>query len=173
MSTAHIGDIKIFAGNFAPKFWALCQGQLVSIASNSALFSILGTTYGGNGTTNFALPDLRGRVPIGWGNGPGLTGVSLGDMSGTENTTLSVANLPSHTHTLNAKAGVGSQAAPGGNILAASDQRNSQYTNAAADTNLSGGAIGSTGSGTGHSNMQPSLGMNFIICLQGVFPSRN
>ena len=163
----------MFAGNFAPMNWAFCHGQLMSIAENTALYSILGTTYGGDGMNTYALPDLRGRVPVGTGNGPGLTPQALGQVSGSETTTLTLANLPSHSHTLNAKAGAGNQGGPSGRLLAASDQRNSQYTSAAADTALAVTAIGLTGNNTGHSNMQPSLAMNFIICLYGIYPSRN
>jgi microcystin-dependent protein len=173
MSTARIGDIKMFAGNFAPLAWAFCHGQLMSISQNTALYSILGTTYGGDGINTFALPDLRGRVPVGTGNGPGLTPQVLGQVSGSEATTLTVANLPAHSHTLNAKAGGGNQAGPAGHFLAASDQRNSQYTSAAADTTLAATAIGNAGNNTAHSNMQPSLGLSFIICLFGVYPARN
>ena len=173
MSNARIGDIKMFAGNFAPKNWAFCNGQIIAISSNTALFSILGTTYGGNGTTNFALPNLQGRIPVGTGNGPGLTPQVLGEVSGTEATTLTVANLPLHNHPLSAKAGGGNQGGPSGHFLAASDQRNSQYTSAAADTTLAATAIGNAGSNIPHSNMQPSLGMNFVICLHGIFPARN
>lgn len=173
MTTAFTGDIKMFAGNFAPRNWAFCQGQILPISQNVALFSLLGTTYGGNGSTTFALPDLRGRVPIGTGSGGPLTAQVLGAQSGSEATALTVSQLPSHNHALNANTGVGNQRGPTGQQLAASDQRNSQYTSTAANTTLAANAIGYSGSGAGHSNMQPSLGMNFIICLQGTFPSRN
>lgn len=168
-----LGEIRNFGFNFPPRNWAQCNGQLLSIASNSALFALLGTTYGGNGITTFALPDLRGRVPVGMGIGPGLPNVVQGEVSGSPTTTLAVANLPVHNHPLNAKTGVGNQAAPTGHLLAASDQRNSQYTSAAADTTLAAAAVGNTGSGTPIDNMQPYLGSNFCIALAGVFPSRN
>lgn len=173
MATPILGEIRNFGFNFPPRFWAQCAGQLLPIAQNAALFSLLGTTYGGNGTTNFALPDLRGRTPIGFGQGPGLSNYTQGQAAGTESTTLLSTNLPSHTHTLNAKTGVGNQGAPTGHVLAASDQRNSQYTSAAADTTLAATAIGSTGSGVPISNMQPYLATNYCIALQGIFPSRN
>lgn len=167
-----LGEIRNFGFNFAPRGWLMCQGQLLSIAQNTALFSLLGTTYGGNGQTTFGLPDYRGRVAVGIGTGPGPN-VVQGEASGTPTTTLLVSNLPAHTHPLNAKTGVGNQAAPTGHLLAASDQRNSQYTSAGADTTLSTSAIGNTGSGTPIDNMQPYLGSNFCIATQGIFPSRN
>ncbi|MEN9798594.1 MAG: hypothetical protein RL653_2290, partial [Pseudomonadota bacterium] len=102
-----LGEIKLFAGNFAPTGWAFCHGQLLPIAQNSALFSLLGTTYGGNGQTTFALPDLRGRIPVGFGQGPGLTNRNLGDMSGVESVTLQVSNLPQHAHPFAVSASTG------------------------------------------------------------------
>lgn len=173
MGTPYLGEIRNFGFNFPPVGWMTCQGQILSIASNTALFSLLGTTYGGNGSTTFALPDLRGRVPVGTGTGPGLSNVVWGEESGSPTTTLAVANLPAHNHPLNAKTGVGNAAAPTGHLLAASDQRNSQYTNAVADTTLTATAVGNTGSGTAFTNMQPYLGSNFCIATQGIFPSRN
>lgn len=171
--TPYLGEIRNFGFTFPPRDWRQCNGQLLSISSYSALFALLGTTYGGNGTTNFALPDLRGRAPIGIGSGPGLTPRVQGEVGGSESTTLTVSNLPSHTHTLNAKTGVGSQAAPGGNTLTASDQRNSQYSSAAADTTMSASSIGNSGSGVAFTKMPPYLGSNFCIAVAGIFPSRN
>ena len=171
--TPFLGEIRNFGFTFPPRDWMQCNGQLLSISTYTALFALLGTTYGGNGTTNFALPDLRGRAPIGMGSGPGLTPRVQGEVGGSESTTLTVSNLPSHTHTLNAKTGVGSQAAPGGNTLAASDQRNSQYSSVAADTTMSASSIGNSGSGVAFTNMPPYLGSNFCIAVQGIFPSRN
>src|SRR5512139_1201847 len=121
---AFIGSIVLFAGNFAPRGWALCQGQILSIAQNTALFSILGTTYGGNGQTTFALPDLRGRVAVGTGQGPGLPAINLGEVAGELTHTLIVTEMPAHTHTtqtqINAAAGGGNSASPAGNFSAAS-----------------------------------------------------
>ena len=173
MGTPYLGEIRNFGFTFAPVGWAQCAGQLMSIAQNTALFSLLGTTYGGNGVSTFALPDLRGRVPVGMGNGPGLTPRVQGEVSGTENTTVLVSNLPAHNHPLNAKTGVGNQAAPTGHLLAASDQRNSQYTSAGIDTALAATSIGNTGSGIPINNMQPYLATNYCIALNGIFPSRN
>jgi microcystin-dependent protein len=172
MSMPFIGEIRNFGFNFAPTGWAQCNGQLLPIYSNSALFSLLGTMYGGNGMTNFALPDLRGRVPIGVGSGPGLSTRVQGEWAGDETTTLATNNLPAHSHALNAKVGIGNQATPSGHLLAASDQRNSQFTSASADTTMAATSVGSTGSGTPISNMQPYLVTNYCIALQGLFPSR-
>ena len=170
-----IGEIRMFAGNFAPRNWAFCAGQLLSISQNTALFSILGTTYGGNGQTTFALPDLRGRVPVGTGTGPGLPSVNLGEVSGTPTVTLLVSNLPAHNHPLNAVTEAGSSATPTGNLLANTGALDKEYAPAAGNTATAMGAtaIGNTGSSTPINNMQPYLGMNYIICLFGIFPSRN
>jgi microcystin-dependent protein len=193
-----IGEIRMFAGNFAPSTWAFCQGQLMSIASNSALFSILGTTYGGNGVSNFALPDFRGRVAVGEGSGPGLTNVQLGQISGTETVTLLTTQIPAHNHTatagtggsgtatLNAVTANGNTQSPSGNYLAASRTASvasyiASGTTAAMNagsitlSNITAGAptIGITGGSQPHSNMQPYLGMNYVICLFGIYPSRN
>lgn len=168
----------MFAGSFAPRSWAFCQGQILSIAQNTALFSILGTTYGGNGQTTFALPDFRGRVPIGIGQGPGLPNVDLGEMSGTETVTLTTATMPAHTHLVTARVAVSDSnadsteadtrilATPAANI----------YT---APSNASGnlGGVNTTlnplGGGQPFNNVQPFLAMNFVVCLEGIFPSRN
>jgi len=172
MSTPFLGEIRNFGFNFAPRGWAQCNGQLLAISTNTALFSLLGTTYGGNGTTNFALPDLRGRVPVGMGTGPGLTNRVQGGAAGAETASLLTTNLPAHSHALNAKAGIGNQAAPSNHLLAASDQRNSQYTSAGADAVMAATSIGSTGSGTPIDIMPPYLGTNYCIALEGIYPSR-
>lgn len=164
-----IGQIMLFAGNFAPQGWALCDGQLLSIAQNSALFSILGTTYGGDGITNFALPDLRGRVPIHAGTGPGLTPRTLGEQGGTENVTLTQDELPAHAHALLANDIAATERSPGGNVLAQSVI----YTNPSRNpTPLNAAAIGSTGSSQPHENVQPFTCITFIIALQGIYPVR-
>lgn len=181
MSNPFIGEIRMFGGTFAPNGWAFCNGQLISIAQNSALFALLGTTYGGNGQTTFGLPDLRGRVPMGFGNGPGLSTRVLGEMEGTENVTLLSTNLPAHTHTVSlsspATNSLGTVMEPGpGSIPAASNQRNAQYApSASANTTLPGsnGNTGSAGNNIPVSVMQPSLAVSFIIALEGIFPSRN
>lgn len=175
-----IGEIRMFGGTFAPRNWAYCNGQLLSIAQNTALFSILGTTYGGNGQVNFALPNMLGRVAVGTGNGPGLSVYQLGQITGVENTTLSAANLPSHTHAIAGAAKMLTTAtpanalAPGGNYFA--NDGSTKYKNTGgggtlkpATVNVSLGASG----GTPFSNMMPYLGVSYIICLFGIFPSRN
>ena len=180
MSTPFIGEIRLFGFNFAPRGWAFCQGQLLSIAQNTALFSLLGTTYGGNGQTTFGLPDLRGRVPVGQGQGPGLPTVTLGEQSGEVNHTLIATEMPAHNHTattqINASGSAGNSTNPSGNFPAVSTTRDSVYANASGATmNASAGqtTIGNAGGSQPHNNMQPYLGLNFSIALQGIFPSRN
>lgn len=181
-----IGTIYLFAGNFAPRGFAFCNGAILPIAQNSAVFSILGTTYGGNGTTTFALPDLRSRVPIGVGSGPGLTPRSLGEVLGSESVTLLTSQIPSHSHTVTSTLKVNDGNATittpvAGNSLALAKDINTDpariYNNVAPNINLNTGSVVSTatlaGGGQAHENMQPSLGLNYIICLQGLYPSRN
>jgi microcystin-dependent protein len=166
-----LGEIRIFGGNFAPNGWALCEGQLLGISQFSALFSILGTTYGGNGTTNFALPDLRGRVPIGQGIGPGLAPYALGQAGGTEYVTLLASQMPPHTHAVNAYNGVANKSTVSGN-LPANGTKPDYYSDQAATTTMNPGTIGSAGGGTPFSILQPYLSVTFIIALQGIYPSR-
>ena len=166
-----IGEIQWFAGNFAPRGWALCDGQLLQISSHSALFSILGTTYGGDGRTTFGLPDVRGRTMIHAGNGPGLTSRRLGDRGGTETQALTINQLPAHTHTLKASGGSASAMSPAGNVLA-SPGRTRLYDSGVANVNMNASAVTSTGEGEGHNNMQPYNTLNCIIALVGTFPSR-
>lgn len=170
-----IGTIMWFAGNFAPKTWSFCQGQTISIASNTALFSILGTTFGGNGTTNFQLPDFQGRASIGNGNGPGLTPRALGQKVGENQTTLTVNNLPAHNHSLNGVAAPGALSTPGGNYMANTGNADREYfTGAGAPlVNMNATGIAPSGGSQPFNNAQPYLGMNFIICTYGIFPSRN
>jgi len=171
-----IGTIALFAGNFAPRGWALCQGLILSIAQNTALFSILGTTYGGNGQTTFALPDLRGRSPISPGQGPGLSDVSLGEVAGTQNITLLNTNLPSHNHSLGCDNGGSSSRSPGGNIPGVSDDREQAvniYSANAPSALMNPLAIGIAGSSQPFGSLNPYLGLNFIICTEGIYPSRN
>ena len=183
-----ISEIRLFAGNFAPRNWAFCQGQILAIASNTALFSLLGTTYGGNGQTTFALPDLRSRIAVGTGQGPGLSNYILGQVGGTENNTLLMNNLPPHTHTaqatatLNCNTGNGDQAFPTNNFSAGSQAAgrgnvDTPYA-ATADGTMAATAVGVNvqvgvaGGGMPVNNLQPYMGMNYIICLYGIFPSR-
>ena len=177
----YIAEIRMFAGNFAPRNWALCQGQIMSIAQNTALFSLLGTTYGGNGQTTFALPDFRGRVAVGVGQGPGLANKDLGEISGSESVTLAVTQIPAHSHTatINVNAGLGNQSNPSGNFLAGGQDATANpiptYATASTAASLNAGSVtgGNTGGSQPHTNMQPYCGMNYIICLFGIFPSRN
>jgi microcystin-dependent protein len=175
MAEPFIGQIIIAGFNFAPRGYATCDGQLLSIAQNTALFSLLGVTYGGNGQTTFGLPDLRGRVPIHQGQGPGLTNRTMGELSGTENVTLLTANLPSHSHSLIANSSAGNQGAPvTGSALAASSARGTNnYSSAAPNTVLAAQSVGNAGNGQPFSIMQPYLVVNYAIALQGIFPSRN
>ena len=168
-----LGEIRMFAGNFAPTGWAFCQGQLLPIAQNTALFSLLGTTYGGNGTTTFALPDLRGRVPVGFGQGPGLSNKDLGQQFGTETVTLTTAQMPAHSHTVNAVTTEGNQNLPTNSLPANTKALDKEYSDAASNTTMKSGMIGITGSSQPVNISQPSLGVNFIIALQGIYPSRN
>lgn len=168
-----LGEIRMFAGNFAPTGWAFCQGQLLPIAQNQALFALLGTTYGGDGRTTFALPDLRGRVPVGFGQGPGLSYKDLGQQFGTETVTLTTAQMPAHSHTVNAVNSEGNQNLPTNSLPANTKTLDKEYSDAASNTTMKSGMIGITGSSQPVNISQPSLGVNFIIALQGIFPSRN
>ena len=168
-----LGEIRMFAGNFAPTGWAFCQGQLLPIAQNQALFALLGTTYGGNGTTTFALPDLRGRVPVGFGQGLGLSNKDLGQQFGSETVTLTTAQMPAHSHTVNAVTTEGNQNLPTNSLPANTKALDKEYSDAASNTTMKSGMIGITGSSQPVNISQPSLGVNFIIALQGIYPSRN
>ena len=198
MDTSFIGSVFLFAGNFAPRYWSLCSGQLLAINQNQALFSILGTTYGGNGQTTFALPDLRGRVPVGTGQGSGLNNVVLGEGGGAPSLVLTTSNLPTHTHvptvtagtgtspsaTLNAVSEVGNTATPLGNYLAANKAiTHAGYRASGTSVELDADSIkitplptvtvGSTGSSTAINLMQPYIGLTYIIALNGIYPSRD
>jgi microcystin-dependent protein len=160
-----LSEIRIMSFNFAPRGWAMCNGQLLPINQNQALFSLLGTTYGGNGQTNFALPDLRGRVPM--HQGPANV---LGERAGEETHTLTTAELPTHTHVVRGSASNADVVLPTDNVLAQSSQLYGRATDLIA---LEASTNGSTGGSSWHPNMQPYLALNFCIALQGIFPSRN
>jgi microcystin-dependent protein len=172
-----MGEIRMFAGDYAPVGWLLCNGQLLSIASYPALYNLIGTTYGGNGTTNFAVPDLRSRVPICAGQGTGLPNYALASTGGTETNTLTVNNMPAHTHGVTGTAAImvstedGHSTLPGGNYpavngsLAYSSQTDGQMA-ATADT-----IVANAGNSTPLSNVQPYLAVNFIICYSGIYPT--
>jgi len=178
MSEPFIGQIMIFGGNFAPQGWALCDGSLLSISQNTALFSILGTTYGGNGTTNFALPDLRGRAAVGFGNGPGLSPYVLGQSTGTETVTLTVGQIAAHNHLVTANAAPANVSSPSGADLAQSSDNQRVAVNAystpppTAPVTLDPATVKPSGGSQPHGNIQPVLALNYIIALQGIFPSR-
>jgi len=165
-----LGQVIMFAGNFAPRGWAFCEGQLLSISSNTALFSILGTTYGGDGRTTFGLPDLRGRGPIGVGTGPGLPTVRQGERLGNATTTLSVANLPQANILLPSSSDDASSDEPAG--LAPALTETNSYASPSAGEYAANGSIQGAGNQS-FSNTPPSLGMYYIIALQGTFPSRS
>ncbi|HEU0121792.1 MAG TPA: tail fiber protein [Bryobacteraceae bacterium] len=168
MSEPFLGQLMLVPYDFAPKGWALCNGQLLPIAQNSALFSLLGVTYGGNGTTNFALPDLRGRVPISSGQGPGLANYVLGEPGGEESITLTTPEIPAHTHAVACYNGDAETSSPVNNLLA-----NSTAYASTPDAAMAATMIGSSGENQPHGNMQPYLPMNWIIALAGIFPSRS
>lgn len=170
MSEPFVGEIRMFGGNFAPRGWALCDGQLLSINSADALFSLLGTIYGGDGRTTFGLPDLRGRIPVHPGSGPGLDTVRLGERAGVEAVALQVNELPAHTHAHRASTDAATNAAgPGGNLTADAAAASPYGPDPAVA--LSDAAVANTGGSRPHTNMGPSLGVNFIIALVGIYPS--
>ena len=174
MSEPFVAEIRMFGGNFAPRGWAFCNGQLLSIAQNTALFSLLGTTYGGNGQTTFGLPDLQGRSPMHRGDGPGLTPRVQGEMSGEPTVTLAASQIPAHTHQAQADASASGQSSPVNATWGAGGRgRPPAYSANPPGATLSGQALAPTGGGQPHNNRSPYLGVSFIIALQGIFPSRN
>ena len=172
-----LGEITIFPYNFTPQGWAKCDGQLLAINSNQALFSLLGTQYGGDGQTTFGLPDLRGRVPIGSGSGPGLPTYNVGQKSGSTNTLLSVGNLPAHNHTaagtIQASSATGDESNPAGNVPGLYTGAFNEDSNVLMKADGVNVTVNNTGSGQQFTNMQPYLTMGYYIALQGVFPSPN
>lgn len=173
MSEPFVGEIRMFAGNFAPRSWAFCDGQLLAVSQNDALFSLLGTIYGGDGRTTFGLPDLRGRIPIHAGSGPGLSNRRIGAKGGAENVTLNSNQLPVHTHNARALDKPGDSGHPQNRHWAATSASPDYYTSDAPDENMDINLITSVGGSRSHSNMMPFLGIHFIIALVGVYPSRN
>ena len=173
MSEPFIGQINMFAGNFAPRGWALCDGQLLAISQNSALFSLLGTNYGGDGRTTFGLPDLRGRLPIHAGAGPGLTNRNIGVKAGQETVQVSPAQLPSHDHgNMQASADVATGRNPGDQVLSET-LTTTPYIQDNQTVSLNGASLTSLGGDQSHTNLMPFLCVNFIISLTGLFPSRD
>ncbi|WP_087492048.1 MULTISPECIES: phage tail protein [unclassified Winogradskyella] len=170
---AYLGDIKLTGVNFDQRDWLSCDGRLLPIAQNTALFSLLGTTYGGDGQTTFALPDLRGRVPVGIGNGPGLSNVVLGQKGGNETNTLTVSQLPSHNHSVTAVAADGNSSSPANNYPAQTKTLDPEYASVGAATTMNTNMIANTGGGQSVPNRQPYLGVRYVICVSGIFPSQN
>lgn len=166
MAEPFLSEIRIFSFNFAPKGWALCNGQLLPINQNQGLFSLLGTTFGGDGRVNFALPDLRGRVPNHVGSGH-----TLGERGGEQAHTLNISELPTHQHTANAVSAGQNNVIPTNNLLA--DTAPSEFYSGTPTGTMNSGTIGNTGGSQAHQNMQPFLTLNFSIALQGIFPSPN
>ena len=172
MSEPFLAEIRIFPYNFAPRGWAFCQGQLLAISQNTALFSLLGTTYGGNGITTFGLPDLRGRVGVHVGQGPGLSPYDLGQVGGTETVTLTAAQIAPHPHPANCVNGAGNSGGPNNNVWSSDAGGNNQYGITKAAGTMAPNIIGPSGGGQPHNNIQPYLAMNYCIALQGIFPQR-
>jgi len=171
MTEPYVGEIRIFAGNYAPRGYALCWGQLLSVQQNTALFALLGTQYGGNGTTTFGLPDLRGRAPLGQGQGPGLTPYVMGEQTGSESVSLVSTQMPSHNHTLQTRNIAANHSNANGAMLAVGKDK--VYAPPPSATLMSLQSLSIAGTGAPHDNMQPFLAINFIIALVGVFPPRN
>ncbi len=174
MSDVFIGEVRMMAFNFAPNGWAFCNGQVLPISQNTALYSLLGTTYGGDGKSIFALPNLQGAAPLGAGQGPGLSSYGLGQTGGEAAVTLTVSELPSHTHGVSGAAAPGTSAEPGGLVWAepAAARGETMYTQSATAA-MASEALTQTGGGQAHNNMPPYLTLNFVIALQGLFPSRS
>ena len=180
MSDQFVGEMRLFPYNFAPARWAICQGQLLPISQNTALFSLLGINYGGNGTTTFGLPDLRGRVPIHWGTGPGLAAVNIGDLAGEASVTLQTAQVPPHSHTMAALAHNATLTAPDTGAYPAEGHGQGRgaykvrtFAPSGTQTTLAPQTVALAGGGQPHNNQQPSLVMTWCIALTGIFPARN
>lgn len=172
MSEAFIGEIRIFGGNFAPRGWNFCDGSTLPIAQYDALFALIGTTYGGDGQSTFSLPDLRSRAPLHQGQGPGLTPRVIGEVGGTENVTLVTAQLPAHTHGLQATTSDATTPTPSASVMLAANAGVKLYSPKPA-TVATGNSAATTGGSQPHSNVMPYLAVNFIIALEGIFPPQN
>ena len=169
----YLAQILMFGGNFAPRNWVFCDGQLLAISQFSALFSLLGTTYGGDGRTTFGIPEMRGRVPMHAGNGPGLSNRPLGQRAGSENTTLTTAQIPSHNHPTSVEVNNqdGEEANVAGQFI--SNHPGAFNENGITGQTLGGVSAGNAGGGGSHTNIQPFTVVNFVLCVSGIFPSRN
>jgi len=174
MSDPFIGEIRMFAGNFAPRSWALCDGQLLAISQNDALFSLLGTIYGGDGRSTFALPDMRGRIPLHKGQAPGLSNRPIGQQAGQENVTLTTNQLPAHNHAFHASTSPADSGYPAGQLVADTTP-DPVYNEAGADTDIAmpANTVSNVGDGQAHPNTMPFQCVNFIIALFGIYPSRS
>jgi microcystin-dependent protein len=173
MSQPFLGEVRVFGFNFAPRGWAFCRGQVMSVSQNTALFSLLGTNYGGNGTSTFALPNLQGNIPISSGQGPGLSTYTVGEQGGSAGVTLLSNQLPAHAHTLPAGAGA-STATPAANTFLGAGQRGKTvYATATDGTTMNAASVAPAGGSQPHNNLMPYIAMNYCIALQGIFPSRN
>ncbi len=181
MSNAFVGQISMFGGNFAPRNFALCNGQLVPIAQNQALFSLIGTAYGGDGVNTFGLPDLRSRLPVHQGQGSGLSNYVVGQTSGSPTVTIDTTTMPSHNHALNATVTTATTSTISGSVIPGAAAGAGDFLYAAQTQGgpalvahtMAGSACGIAGGSQPHTNLMPSLCISFIICLQGIFPSRN
>ena len=174
MSSPFVAEIRIFPFNFAPRGWAFCDGQILPISQNTALFSLLGTTYGGNGQSTFALPDMQGNAPMHPGQGPGLSLHDLGETGGSDTVTLLESEIPTHSHTMVAFTANGNRLTPGGNSISRETGATTYLTNSPAPplVNMADNAIAPAGGNLPHNNMQPYLTLSFCIALQGIFPPR-
>jgi len=170
---AYLGDLKLTAITFTQRGWMACEGQLLPISQNQALFSLLGTTYGGDGRTTFGLPDLRGRVPIGYGNGSGLSNYNQSQKGGSETNTITVNQIPSHSHTINAVEDDGDKSVPTGNYLAGTKSLDTEYALTGALNIMNAAMVNNTGGNQAVNNIQPYAVVRYVICVQGIFPSRN
>lgn len=171
MAQPYVGEIRMFAGNFAPAGWMFCEGQQLPISEYETLFQLIGTTYGGDGQNTFALPDLRGRIPVHMGQGPGASqSYTIGQTGGVETVTLTTQQIPTHSHTPLAQSETGTQAGPGGGVWAASSLR--LFTSFAPTKQMDAHAMGPAGGSQPHDNFQPYLCVDFIISLFGIFPSQ-
>lgn len=180
---AYLGDIKMFAGNFAPRGWMFCQGQTLNITQNTALYAVIGTTYGGNGQTTFCLPNLSGRVPVGMGNGTNLTPRTIASTGGAETVTLNVNQIPSHAHALTATTATATTNTPSATIVPATAQLPASGATGAKNVNVYAPSSGNpvvtysttsiAGGNLSHENMMPFITINYIICVEGLFPTRD
>jgi len=175
MADQFIGEIRVFSCNFAPYGWALCNGQVMPISQNTALFSLLGTYYGGNGTSSFGLPNLQGSLPLDYGQGNGLSYYDIGEAAGSPNVTLLASEMPIHTHSVTCSTAAGNSTSPAGAVFAAGSRGKppAYGVPGSGSVNMSAYAVATAGNGQPHENMPPYVTLNFCIALQGIFPSRS